>query len=74
MFRITVMLEYDMRRVEMISFNCLHDPISKNAKIRSLYYLPLYLAHAAYATGSHTTPHKIYTTSMFNYLTHIMSL
>jgi hypothetical protein len=38
-------MTYDMRRVETIPFNCLHDPILKNAKIQSFCHLPLYLAH-----------------------------
>ena len=68
------MLKYDTRRVQMVSFNSLYDPILKNTKIRSLCYLPPYLAHVTCATGSHTTPHKNCTTSMFNYPTHMMSL
>ena len=52
------MLIYDTRRVEMAPFNCLHDPILKNAKIQNLCHLPLYLAHVTRAIGSHTTPHK----------------
>ena len=43
----------------MVSLNCLHDPILKNANIQSLFHLPLNLAHVTHAIGSHTTPHKI---------------
>ena len=32
-FRIIIMLKYDKIKTEIISFNCLHDPILKNAKI-----------------------------------------
>jgi hypothetical protein len=30
------MLQYNMRRVEMVPFNCLNDPILKNAKTQIL--------------------------------------
>ena len=73
-FKIVIMLKYDTRRFEMVPINCLHEPILKNAKIHSLCHLPLYLAHVMPATGSHTTPHKNYTTSMCNCLTHMMSM
>ena len=71
-FMIIIMLKYDMRRVGMVPFNCLHDSILKNAK--SLCHPPLYLAYVTHAMGSHTTPQKNFTTSMFNCLTHMMSL
>ena len=47
-----------MRRVETVSFNNFHNPISKNAKIQSLCQHPHYFAHAIHATRSHTTPKK----------------
>ena len=68
------MLKYDTRRVEMLPFSCLYDPILMNAKIHRLCYLTLYLAHVTHALGSHATPHKNYTNSMFNFLTHMMRL
>ena len=46
----------------------------KNAKIQSLYHLPLYLAHLTHAIKSHTTPHTKCTAFMFNDLTHMTSL
>ena len=74
MFRIITMLKYGTRRVEIVPFNCHHDPILRDAKIHSLCHLPLYLAHVTHATRTHTTPNKNCTTSMFNYMTHMISL
>ena len=71
MFRITLMLEYDTRRIDMVPFNCLHEPTLKNSKIHSLCHLLLHLAHVIHATGS---PRKNCITSVFNCLTHMMSL
>ena len=60
--------------VETIPFDCLHDPILKNAKIHNMCHLPLYVAHVIHAMGSHTTHTSYCTTFMFNYLTHMMIL
>ena len=68
------MLKYDMGRVEIVPFNCLHDPSLGNAKIHSLCHLPLYLTHVTHAMGRYTTPHKKIPTFMFNYLSQMMSL
>jgi hypothetical protein len=59
MFEIIIMLKYDIKEVEKVSFNWLHDLILNNVKIQSFYHLPLYLAHIIHAVGCHTTHKKI---------------